>query len=103
MLRALASGLLSREDVCDAGAELARAAQSFGLSRGVACPVCAGPELREVSFAFGKGLPRDGQVLGGLVDERSLERIADVRLFRVEVCLDCRWNCVLEERSRGLC
>jgi len=99
-LRALAAGVLTREDVCDAGRELERAARSFGIPRGVPCPVCDGNELTEVAFAFGKGLPSEGQVVGGQLTERSLETIAELRVFRVEVCPACRWNCVIEERGR---
>lgn len=98
-LRALAAGTIVREDVCDAGFELSRAASAFGIPRGVVCPVCAADALREVAFAFGKGLPHEGQVVGGTLVEEALDAVPDVRLFRVEVCLACRWNFVIEERG----
>ncbi|MHB8343703.1 MAG: DUF5318 family protein [Ferrimicrobium sp.] len=96
-LRDLNRGDIQIEDVCDASAELERAAHNFGRQQSDRCPICGQCAMVEVRFAFGRGLPANGQVVGGTLVERSFKRIADLTIFDVEVCLACRWNHLLRQ------
>ncbi len=99
-LRGIESGDISLEEACDANPELTRAASYFGVERQDACPVCGQASLVEVSFGFGRGLPREGQVIGGLFPARSLLQVSDLAIYVVEVCLSCRWNFLLCKLDR---
>ena len=99
-LRGIASGDISLEEACDADPELTRAASHFGVERQDACPVCGQGPLVEVSFGFGRGLPREGQVIGGLLPAHSFPRVSDLAIYVVEVCLSCRWNFLLRKLDR---
>ncbi|HEX9530620.1 MAG TPA: DUF5318 family protein [Acidimicrobiales bacterium] len=86
-------GRLSRLDVCDAQAELLRAAQNVGEPTGETCPICEEAALVHVSYAFGPRLPPSGTCVSS---RRELVRLtrstAQVACYVVEVCPDCRWN-----------
>ncbi len=94
VLRDFNRGGLTRPDVCDAHPELVRAARNVGEEAGRDCPVCAGTDLRLVSYVYGDALkaangrcisfPGELEKLGASIDEFAC--------YVVEVCPDCRWN-----------
>jgi hypothetical protein len=94
VLRDFRRGGLTHNDVCDAHPELVRAARNVGEGAGRACPVCAGNDLRLVSYVYGDALkaangrcisvPGELEKLGSSIDEFAC--------YVVEVCPDCRWN-----------
>lgn len=100
LLRRLRAGEVSRLDVCDAQPELLRVGAHHSRKATAPCPVCAEPSLRLVQFAFGPRLPAGGRVVEGRAGLRKLvERYArspGARTYTVEVCLDCRWNHLIE-------
>jgi hypothetical protein len=98
LLDDLARGYISADEVCDATAALLTAATHFGRAQSKRCPVCQSADLYEVSFGFGKGLPPEGQVVGGHFD--AFDRIKDLAIYVVEVCTSCRWNHLLYRITR---
>lgn len=89
----LRRGLVCRRDVCDAHPDLIRAANYAGELTMDPCPVCETGALRLVSYVFSDEFSKreNGKVwrrgnLAPLLDFR------EVRLYTVEVCIDCRWN-----------
>lgn len=87
------SGHRAIEEICDAQPELRRVAHAFGRSLPEPCPICDGDDLVSVSFAFGPGLPRSGQVLADLAEKRKLRtRGKPSTCYLVEVCRQCWWN-----------
>ena len=96
VLADLESGQLDKDDLCDASNELVEAASSFGMAAGTSCPICGNDRLHHVAYGFGKGLPASGQVIGGLLTSEAFERIEDLSLCIVEVCIECRWNFLIE-------
>jgi hypothetical protein len=94
VLRDFRRGGLTRLDVCDAHPDLIRAARNVGEGAGRECPVCAGTDLRLVSYVYGDALkaangrcisfPGELEKLGASIDEFAC--------YVVEVCPDCRWN-----------
>ena len=86
-------GRLSRLDVCDAQAELLRAAQNVGEPTSETCPICEESNLVLVSYAFGPRLPASGTCVANRKDLTRLTRsTAQVACYVVEVCPECRWN-----------
>lgn len=97
------TGQISRAEVCDASPELFRVAESFGDAQQRPCPICGESSLVNVTFAFGKGLPKMGRAVGsnGELDQIRQAR-ESVDFYVVEVCRDCGWNFLLrkiEERN----
>jgi hypothetical protein len=100
-----AGGLLLRtspDAVCDASAELVRAAQELGVAVERACPVCARGLLREVAWVFGEAL---GAMSGTARTPLQLAALAARRpeftVHEVEVCTGCRWNHLLRSWRTG--
>ena len=93
VLRDLQRGRLTRLDVCDAQAELLRAARNAGEPLDDDCPVCAGPDLVLVSYVYGDALRKEN---GRCIDDAELTRLArsheEFWRYVVEVCPDCGWN-----------
>jgi len=93
VLRDLQRGIVCRRDVCDAHPDLIRAANYSGEHTPDACPVCAGGELRLVSYVFSDEFSKreNGKVWrpGNLT---PLLEFREVRLYTVEVCVECSWN-----------
>ncbi len=85
-------GRLSRLDVCDAQAELLRAAQNVGEPTTETCPICEEAKLVLVSYAFGPRLPASGTCVTSGKELSRLTRSAQVACYVVEVCPECRWN-----------
>lgn len=100
LLHRYRSGELTREDVCDAQAELLRVGANCSRKATAPCPVCGESTLRVVQFAFGPRLPPGGRVVEGRAALQKLaQRYGDregARTYAVEVCLTCRWNHLLE-------
>lgn len=98
VLRDVFAGLRSPREVCDAHPDLVRAGRFIGERFGDDCPICAGEELRRVTYAFyGRGASRySGRAtardkLGDLVRKHG-----DVNVYVVEVCPACAWHHLLE-------
>lgn len=102
LLAALASGSLSRDDICDAHPELVRAATHLGRRSGERCPVCDGGELREVTYVFGARLPAGGVCPATRGELLKLERREDpVQCYAVEVCVGCHFHHLARKWSAG--
>jgi len=99
LLRRVRSGEVRRNDVCDAHPELLRVGANCSRKATVPCPVCGESTLRIVQYAFGPRLPSGGRIVEGRAALRKLaERYGrpGARTYTVEVCLDCRWNHLVE-------
>ena len=99
----LAAGRLGRRDVCDAQAYLLRAARYHGHPGDEACPVCGRAGMTKVCYTFGdcfrpdvNGRARHMRELMALADE-----VGEFTAYMVEVCADCRWNCLLASYVLG--
>lgn len=92
VLTEFASGRVGQPDICDAHPELVRAANYSGRPAGTPCPVCAGRELKLVSYAFSEDLKKDNGRLWPESDIAGLLRLKEPRLYTVEVCCECTWN-----------
>ncbi|PLS76685.1 MAG: hypothetical protein CYG61_01235 [Actinobacteria bacterium] len=93
VLKEFRRGRLSRLDVCDAHPELLRAARSIGMPAEQACPICEGPSLVHVSYAFGPRLAAGGHCFTTAAElARLTRRAGDVTCYVVEVCPNCAWN-----------
>ncbi len=93
ILQRLHGGALQRQDVCDAHPELLRAARNLGTPTGRACPVCRQVDLVNITYVFGRSLPRGGRCVS---TEGELEKLSgngrSVTCYVVEVCTGCAWN-----------
>ncbi len=100
VLRAVRTGEVSRASACDAHRELVRAGTHIGDPAGEPCPVCGADRLRHVRYVFtgrrsgkrgegGRAVPADKW-------ETTLQKLGDVKVFLVEVCIECRWHHLLE-------
>ncbi len=91
-LSALKTGLVSRDQLCDAHPDLIRSARNQGIPAGFGCPVCQGQNAVHVWYVFGKRLnARNGR----LIKPETLETyiaLEGVTCYVVEVCVDCAWN-----------
>jgi hypothetical protein len=100
LLHRYRSGELTRGDICDAQGELLRIGTNCSRKATAPCPVCGESTLRVVQFAFGPRLPAGGRVVEGRADLRRLVekfgRQPGARTYTVEVCLECRWNHLLQ-------
>jgi hypothetical protein len=102
LLAALATGVLSRDDVCDAHPELVRAATHLGRSTRERCPVCEHAELREVTYVFGARLPAGGSCPATRAELLKLERREEpVQCYAVEVCVQCHFHHLARKWSAG--
>jgi len=102
LLAALATGAVTRDDVCDAHPELLRAAQHLGRSSGESCPVCSEAELREVTYVFGARLPSGGACPATRAELLKLERREEpVQCYAVEACLACHFHHLARKWSAG--
>ncbi len=98
VLRDYHSGQISRFEICDAHPDLLRAARYSGEKAPSSCPVCDGGPLMVVSYAFSDTFPkRENGKVWSRTDLAPLLKLADARLYTVEVCLECSWNHVLSQ------
>jgi hypothetical protein len=102
LLAALAAGVVSRDDVCDAHPELVRAATHLGRRSGECCPVCAEEDLREVTYVFGARLPPGGTCPSTRGELSKLERREEpVQCYAVEVCVSCHFHHLARKWAAG--
>lgn len=93
LLADVRAGRVGREEVCDAGAYLLRAARFHGAPADRACPVCRHDELAQVSWVFGESLRHvSGSACSAADLEQLAAQVADFSVHVVEVCTECRWN-----------
>ena len=94
--RAVRTGKMSAEDVCDAHPELLRAAKHIGRPTNDRCPVCDGAATVEVTYVFGAKLPPGGTCPGTPTElKRLLKREEPVQAYTVEVCTACKFHHLL--------
>ena len=86
-------GRLSQEQVCDAHPELIRAAANVGTEVAAVCPICAGHQLRLVTYVFGARLPAHGRCVSTAKEMAQLHRRREeLTAYVVEACVGCRWH-----------
>ena len=90
-------GRMSTTEVCDAHPELLRAATSYSRPTSDLCPICEAVELVHVTYVFGPQLPACGRCVATLEElvrlaERSAGSVTAPTCYVVEVCVECRWN-----------
>ncbi|WUH99381.1 DUF5318 domain-containing protein [Spirillospora sp. NBC_00431] len=91
-LAELASGGLSRDDVCDANPYLLRAAKYHGEPADRPCPVCDDP-LTHVIYVYGDELGRYAGRVKASAELAEMDRkYGEFRVYVVEVCQSCAWN-----------
>ena len=102
LLAKLASGVVRREDICDAHPELLRAATNLGRASGERCPVCQSRELVEVTYVFGARLPAGGTCPTTRAELSKFERREEpVQCYAVEVCTACHFHHLARKWSAG--
>jgi hypothetical protein len=100
--KAVRSGKIAREDVCDAHPELLRAARHIGRPTGESCPVCDAVETVEVTYVFGAKLPPGGTCPSSKAElNRLLRREDPVHAYTVEVCTSCKFHHLLRRYPGG--
>ena len=100
--KAVRTGRVAREDVCDAHPELLRAAKHVGRTTGDACPVCDAPSTVEVTYVFGAKLPPGGTCPATKAElNRLLRRDEPVHAYTVEVCTSCKFHHLLRRYPGG--
>lgn len=100
LLSQVQAGEIGRHDVCDAHKELVRAGTHIGDPIDAPCPVCDGERLRQVTYVFtgkaAKGKGEGGSAIPTAKLPATILRHGDLKVWMVEVCLDCRWHHALE-------
>lgn len=99
VLADLASGRVSRAEVCDCHPELMRVARYQGEPAESECPVCHSDSNVTVTFAFGDRLAKRNGRMVPPGEIGAYITIPGVTCYTVEVCTDCSWNHLL--RSHG--
>lgn len=95
-------GRLSRIDVCDAQAELMRAAVNCGRTSRETCPICEEDQVVLVTFVFGSRLPAHGRCITSAKELDKLGRRAnELACYVVEVCPSCAWNHLVRSFPAG--
>ncbi len=96
-LRALRSGAIMHDEVCDADFLLRAAAKHHGTPANRSCPVCDNDDMKLTRWVYGESLGRRAG------SARSEEEIADFiaegiifTVHHVEVCTQCGWNYLLQ-------
>ena len=101
-LKALRSGALARDLVCDAQPMLRRNAHHCGECTGEICPVCEEYEVVHVTYVFGPRLPVHGRCLSAPGElARYDARAGTFAVYTVEVCAACAWNHLVRVHSIG--
>jgi hypothetical protein len=103
VLRDLRAGRRGHDDVCDAHAELLRAARNVGDDADGDCPVCGSTHLRLVSYVYGDALRHaNGRCITSDGELAKLDaRHEEFSRYVVEVCVDCRWNHLQRHELHG--
>ncbi|MPR00359.1 hypothetical protein GB931_21035 [Modestobacter sp. I12A-02628] len=93
VLAAVHSGRTARDEVCDAGPYLTRAAEFHGEPLDVPCPVCGRQRLTRVNYVYGEAL---GLTAGQAKTSAELVRMdaaqEEFSVYAVQVCRSCGWN-----------
>jgi len=105
VLRAVRAGEIPRSRVCDADRAVTASAEVLGTPTGRDCPVCgasaASGALRTTQWIHGSAIGEKSGTARSLSEIRhilaSLSPGDDITVHVVEVCLHCRWNCLLRE------
>ncbi len=100
-LSRLSVGNRALEDPCDAHPLLIRAAKHLGEPRGERCPVCHDVELVTLQYVFLQSGPasQGGRVVEMARLGKYAERYGDLTVYEVEVCVGCRWNHLMSQRT----
>jgi hypothetical protein len=99
-LEDLKAGRILIKDVCDAHPELLRVARNVGVRSTAECPICEEKaQLVVVTFAFGKKLPAGGRCITQTKELEHLALNSGIKLYEVEVCLECSWNYLIRVHS----
>jgi hypothetical protein len=115
LVRQVARGAVSVQDVADAHPELLRAARNIGTVTSRTCPLCRLADdradipidddctLREVTYAYGDALrQRSGRVLWTRADLEDLAATTtSFTAYVVECCLVCGWNHLVRAELHG--
>ncbi len=89
-------GRLRQDQICDAHPELIRAARNVGTASRAACPICAQPDLRLVTYVFGERLPSHGKCVANAAEMAAIQRRSQgLTAYVVEACIGCRWHHLL--------
>ena len=93
---------LARMEACDADPMLVRAAKHHGETSPSRLPGVRQAEMMNLSYVFGEQL---GQYSGRIKKTPELEEMAhefgEFKVVVVEVCLDCRWNHMIQSYLLG--
>ena len=86
-------GRIDRQEVCDAQAELMRAARNVGEPSSRVCPICEDAHVVLVTYVFGPRMPASGRCVTTKAEMKALARAVDeLAAYVVEVCPACKWN-----------
>jgi hypothetical protein len=98
VLAEVRSGLRSIDDARDAHPDLVRAGTHIGSPAKDACPLCAEPDLKLVTYVFDRKDPRNrgGRAVPRESLARQHERYGDLTVYTVEVCTTCHWHHLVE-------
>lgn len=82
----------------DADHLLLAAAEHHGRDTDRSCPVCASPDLREVTWVYSEKLGRrSGTARRDDEIARLVAEVGPITVHFVEVCPRCHWNFLLKE------
>lgn len=102
LLREVYAGLVSTWEVCDASPYLKNAAKYHGERTDIRCPICRRENLTLVHYVYGDGLRHSaGQARSRAELPELAARVADLRVYVVEVCRGCDWNLLVEQYLFG--
>jgi hypothetical protein len=102
LLRAVQSGRVGSNEVCDASPYLVRAAKYFGDRTEVECPVCRREKVWNVHYVYGdelRGAAGQARPRSELPVLAMNYRQFDV--YVVEVCRLCNWNHLMQKYTLG--
>lgn len=99
-IRDVREGLTPIDSVCDAHPDLVRAGTHIGDPIDAPCPMCEQDEsLAHVTYvfpSFGKAA-RNGTAVPRASLLAQMRRHGDLRVYTVEVCLECSWHHLVEK------
>ena len=103
VLRELAEGRRTRDEVCDAQAYLKQAARFHGDPTDRPCPVCTRTNLHLVHYVFGdRWKVGSGQAKTARQIVEMAEYTSEFSVYVVEVCRGCGWNHLIESFVTGI-
>ncbi|WP_106850332.1 DUF5318 family protein [Blastococcus sp. Marseille-P5729] len=103
VLRELAEGRRTRDEVCDAQAYLKQAAAYHGDPTDRDCPVCGRHRVDLVHYVFGdRWKIGSGQAKTARQIMEMAPITSEFSVYVVEVCRGCGWNHLLESFVTGI-